>query len=586
MHPDSLLHYAGMAYDNAVKTKDKAEQVRSKYYQSVAITTKGLVDSSLRIAAECIEALTTEVRDLAMLARVYNQMGRCYIRQNSYNDAIEMGYKTIEMAEKAQHIFLQVKGKTLIGWAYMEMGQNDLSLAWHLKALKTTPDTAVLNRYEHLYANLALNYAISNNRDSAFYYIEMAIQQARIHEHLFALANSLAIRSQLYIDGGEARKAELSLQEAIDIRKTIGDPFFIVSDLSQLGLFYAHNKMPDKGIAICLEGISIAKRYALDTKLLFLYTSLGENYKAAGNDSMYARTLEQIVALKDTVFKKNSAEELAQVQTRYEMEKKENLIIRQQLEITRQSYFFYALLALAFFAVLIAWRLFREYKRKQKIKISRMQEDVKNRSLVAVQKAGENERRRIAADLHDNLGAYAASIAANADQLSLNNNDHANQLLLKELKGSSQAIVSQLIDTIWALKRDNLSLTAISDRIKVFIQRMRPSYPGISLEVIENIRQDVQMAAPHAFNLYQIAQEGLFNAVKHSDAKAIIVFIDSDAGWQIRIVDDGKGITKQDEFLGSGNGLFNMENRARECGWKIQWLKNEPTGTIVAVGVL
>ena len=212
-----------------------------------------------------------------------------------------------------------------------------------------------------------------------------------------------------------------------------------------------------------------------------------------------------------------------------------------------------------------------------------MQEEEKQRSEIAVLKAGELERKRIAADLHDNLGAYAASIASNLDQIDLKNYDEKDNILLQELRNNSQAIVSQLIDTIWVLKKDSLSLTAISDRIKVFLQRINASYPKINMEVLEKIQSDKVMPAAQAFHLFQIMQEGLNNAVKHSGAENIRIIIESDKLWKVTIEDDGKGIDTSGLTSTSGNGIFNMKNRCKESGCDIQWLPGLPHGCKVVV---
>ena len=583
MHPDTLLAYAKMAKQTAINERNLHDEVRARYYECMAHTTKGEIDSSLKIANKCAAILSGKVNDPVLLTNIYNQMGRCYMRRSNYNEAIKMGYKTFSEAEKNGDILLEIKGKTLIGWAYLEMGQFTTALSWHLKALHTTSDTILLEKYGILFANLALNYINLEKKDSAFYYIDKAVEFSRKHENLFALSNSLAIESQLYIRVGEPGSAETLLKEVVGIRKLIGDPFYIVSDMSQLGLYYAHYGMPEKGIAVCNEGIAIAKQYKLDNKLLFLYNSLGENYKAAGDKVNYGEVLERIITLKDSIFQKNSAQSLAEIQTKYELQKKENLIILQKLEITRQHYFLYGLLILAIFSILLSWLLFRAYKKRQQIKLEQMQEEERLQSALAVLKAGETERKRIAADLHDNLGAYAASIASNLDNISLRQKDENDDGALRELRNNSQAIVSQLIDTIWVLKKENLSLTAISDRIKIFMQRIRRGYPNINMEVIENISSDILMPAPKAFHLYQVVQEGLTNALKHSSGQNIRVYVESGAQWKITISDDGKGIATENNEWNDGNGLEIMENRCKQAGWEIKWIQNIPTGTNVII---
>jgi signal transduction histidine kinase len=201
----------------------------------------------------------------------------------------------------------------------------------------------------------------------------------------------------------------------------------------------------------------------------------------------------------------------------------------------------------------------------------------------AIAEAEEKERRRIAADLHDNLGAYAASIAANVDHISLQSGNESN-FSLQELRNNSQAIVSQLSDTIWALKKDALSLTAISDRLKVFIQQIQPGYPHISFDVTEDIETDFLLPPSQAFHLFRIMQEAINNAVRHSGCTNVSVLIESAGQWKISIKDDGKGIAQNNTVKTGGNGIGNMKSRAHDAGWNIEWLRNGAGGTSVAIG--
>ena len=580
LHPDTLMSYAETAKLIANQQNNLHDEVQAMYYECGALTTKGLIDSSLNLANTCLEILNSKVNDPSLVSNLLNQKGRCYVRKNEYKEAINMGYQTIAMAEKNNDMLMQVKGKTLIGWAYLEMDQLKDALSWHLKALNTTNDTLLLEKYAILFANLATNYNGLGKTDSAFYYINKGITYSRKHENLFALSNSLAIESELYVKSGQAKLSEPILKEVVAIRKIIGDPFYIASDMSQLGFYYAHYGQPEKGVAICNEGIAIAKQYKLDTKLFFLYGSLADNYKAMGNLPKYAEVLEDIIALKDSVYQKNSAVALAEMQTKYDLQKKETLIIQQKLDIQRKNYLFYGTLLLLFFAAFISWLLFREYKRREKIKLQKMQEDERISSVIAVTKAEENERKRIAADLHDNLGAYAAAIASNIDQAGIHSD---NQPALNELKMNAHSIVSQLNDTIWVLKKDNLSLTAISDRIKIFIQRIRASYPQINIDVIEHINADLLLPPAQAFNLYQVSKEAISNALKHSKASNVRVYFESEKKWKITISDDGVGISSINKKMGSGNGLINMKTRSKEAGWSIDWQQQEPNGTSVVI---
>lgn len=584
LNPDSLMWYAEMAKLLAAKQSNLHDEVEAMYYYSYALTNKGKIDSSLNVANRCLEILKTDVNDPVLRVKLLNQKGRCYMRKNQYKDAIDMGYQVISGAEKHRDTLLQMMGKTLVGWAYLEMGQQREALSWHIKAFETTKNQILLEKYSILFANLSINYRNLGKIDSAFYFINRAVSYSRKHQNLFALSNSLAIQAQLFVRSGESNLAEKALEETVAIRKLIGDPFYIVSDMSQLGLYYAHNGQPEKGIAICKEGIAIANEYKIETKLFFLYATLAENYKASGDHAKHAETLAKIISLKDSVYEKNSAVALAEMQTKYKLQKKENANIQLELDLTKKNYLLYGSIVLSALAALSGYLIFRNYRRKQKMKMELALADEKRQAEKAITEAEEKERKRIAADLHDNLGAYAASIASNLDNIAVTNDRPENAIPLQELRNNSQAIVSQLNDTIWALKKETLSLTAISDRIKIFVQRIQPSYPDVLIDIRENIFTDFRLQPIQAFHLYRIVQEAINNALRHSGCKQVEVDIMANRAWYVMIQDDGKGMeNRKIRTSKTGNGLSNMEARAFEAGWEIRWKADAGKGTKVII---
>ena len=134
------MAYVQNAKALALTNNNLHDEVKAMYFESFALTTKGLIDSSLSIANQCLNILSHKINDSQLKANVQNQKGRCYMRKNQYKEAIDRGYQVIDEAEKIKDTILQMKGKTLIGWAYLEMGQLKEALNWHLKALNTTAE--------------------------------------------------------------------------------------------------------------------------------------------------------------------------------------------------------------------------------------------------------------------------------------------------------------------------------------------------------------------------------------------------------------------------------------------------------------
>jgi two-component system, NarL family, sensor kinase len=380
----------------------------------------------------------------------------------------------------------------------------------------------------------------------------------------------------------------------ISVRKLLNDGEMWTDDNMALINLYIEANEVDKAIDFCNKQLISGDLYQrTDTARVFVndigqkllyYEALARCYKIKGDQVAYQHMLEQIIQAKDSFYTVRTEKAIAEVQTKYDVEQKENTIMHQKVTIAQKNIQMLFSLLLLLVIAAVAMFLFRNYRQKQKNKVTAAIEKEKELSLLAVADAEENERKRIAADLHDNLGAFAASIASNLDLFNVGDFDDRYKTALQELNKNSQSIVSQLGDTIWALNPDNLTLTAISDRIKVFLSQLGKSYSGIDMVVLENINNDTELKSTHAFHLFRIIQEAVTNAVKHSRTKRLEIIFEEISGWKVEIKDFGKGTSGENEVKKSeGNGLRNMRARADMVGWEITWSNNTPGGTVVTI---
>jgi len=580
LHPDTLFVYVQQAKMLSAGSKNLEYSALSAYYEALYNSKKGRIDTAMIIVDRNIA--DEQVMAMPVVANKFRLAKTgLLVRQNRLKEAMENALFLLHEGEKNNAAEDQIKAQIQIGWIYLELNQNPDALKWFFKALATNqqgraaPEPSVLN------SNIAAVYNNMKKNDSAIIFISKAIQQATIEQDLSFLCNSYYIYSDICLDLGNTALAEELLKKGVGIRKKIGDPFYTIADLAQLGKFYASINQYDKGIAAIKEGIAVAKENRITAKQLFLYTMLAENYKAANDLANYSTTLAAIVDLKDTLYSQNSAEAMSELQTKYEVQQKENTIIQQRFDLVQKTYWIYAAIGLLLFGGILWYINVKNNKRKQEQKMALALLEEKRLSEKAISAAQEKERKRIAADLHDNLGAYAAAISSNVDHIS---NDQKNEnKVYEELKGNAQAIVSQLNDTIWVLTREELALIAISDRLKVFIQRLHNSYPDVRIDVNEKIATDHSLAPIQAFHLFKILQEAIINALKHSKCSEVLITIESNTHWKISINDNGNGLTEATKPATGGNGLHNMKNRAKESGWQIAWKVNEPLGTSVII---
>lgn len=578
LNADSLYRYATEAKTLSERLHINTGVLWADYYTAISVEKRGLLDSALKLANKHVGAIKAAPGLQDIRRRFLYLKGTALLRNNDYENALAVFFDVLNKAEYSNDIYNQIAARGAIGWDFMEMNRPQDALEWFYKTLATTNDPAYERYLIPTYINLSAVYGQLERYDSVEHYVNLAISNARKYETLTFLCNALNIKGELYTYLKKNDLAEASLTEALAIRRQIGDPFYLAADLSQLSSYFTQQNKPDKAITSAKEGIDTALRYHITSKLPILYLALAQAYNAKGDLQNYSATITKYIAWEDSLYQTSTSEAVAELETKYNVQKKENTIIKQQLELVKRSYMLAGSIVLIFLIFITGLLLFRGYRKREKLKLDQMIEKEKLMSLRAIKDAEENERRRIAADLHDNLGAYAASITYNLESFTRDSAKKGDRL--KELRTNAEAMVAELSDTIWALKPETLRLTAISDRMKVFIQKIDKTYPHINIEVREEIEKDILLPPSHGFHLLRILQEAVNNAVKHSACSEVIVSLRSRETWDICVADNGVWLKPGGQT--EGNGIFNMKKRAEMCGWDIEW-NAQKEGTEVCI---
>ena len=581
---DSLYMYASFAKKVAYGENDITGVALAESYLTNCLIKKALLDSALQVCSNFLEKLRYIDENSKPYIRFSLLKGQVLIRMSRYREALEQLFKLLGEAEIHRDLQTQQAAMTNIGWVKMEMGQNSEALKWFYDALnKRVKNSEVTESIA--YINMAAIYNNLKNRDSAEYYIKKAIAICRSHEDLQFLANALAVEASIFIDMQRVDLAEAPLAEAVNTRKLIGEPFYIVSDMTELGSYYAQNKQPEKGIVICREGIAIAEKNKLDSKLIILYEALAENYKIAGNSAKFEETLLKIISLKDSLYKKNSAEALAELQTKYDVQRQRNKIIQQNYDLARENYFFVGAVILLCIVSVFSFTLFRFYRKKQQLRLQIIHVENKRKNDIAVATAKEGERKRIAAELHDNLGGQMSYISSNMDfilnaPVRLSPEDKL--IRLNKINQTAKDTIADLRDTIWSINKEIIDFDELTDKLKLYMQHQLAHRPDLQLEVREDIHDQPELSSVEALNIYRIFQEAINNVIKYADSGNVILSINTndEVKYNISLADEGKGFDIHETFSGH-YGLGNMHERAKQIDADLIITSQKNRGTTI-----
>ena len=193
------------------------------------------------------------------------------------------------------------------------------------------------------------------------------------------------------------------------------------------------------------------------------------------------------------------------------------------------------------------------------------------------------ERMRISSDLHDEIGSTLSSILLVSDYAK-NKPEMAGEVL-GEIAGSSQQMIEDMNDIIWAINPHNDNFQKIVDRLHTYAFNMTQSK-----NVVLDFRNDaslgdVNLSMEERKNLYLICKEAANNAMKYSNCQTLTVHLLKEKRVLVaRVSDDGSGFDTLSLGEGRGeakNGLRNMRRRAESMGASLDIKSSAGSGTEV-----
>ncbi len=216
-------------------------------------------------------------------------------------------------------------------------------------------------------------------------------------------------------------------------------------------------------------------------------------------------------------------------------------------------------------------------------------EEIRTRLLEQVITAQEDERKRIARELHDETSQALTSLMVGLRVLEQRPDLAGTREALADLRALTSKTLDAVHDLALQLRPsvlDDLGLVPATDRLVAEFQQGH----GIEVAFETNLRTGPRLPAPLETALYRIAQEALTNVVRHARAQSMSVLLEARRGSVTLIVeDDGRGFDVASRLAEAGDdrclGVFGMRERATLLGGSLTIESTPGSGTTVFVGV-
>jgi two-component system NarL family sensor kinase len=277
------------------------------------------------------------------------------------------------------------------------------------------------------------------------------------------------------------------------------------------------------------------------------------------------------------------------LEAKYETEKKEAQIKLQQASIKQKNTLNYILISSAGGLLIISLLSYRNYRNRQKLQQQRISELETEKQLLATQsllKGQEDERSRLAKDLHDGLGGLLSGVKLQLGAMKGN-------LILSEEHGHAfNNALNKLDDSISEMRRvahnmmpEALINLGLEQALNDYCDGLSASQPFTINCEFYGLEQ--RMEPSIEIVVYRIVQELLNNAVKHANATIILAqVIRRENNLAITIEDNGKGFdTAQLDKMRTA-GLRNIYSRVNYLHGQIDIQSVPDKGTSVHIDCL
>ncbi len=556
--------------------------------------------------------------------------------QSSYDSVLYYNKILLDIAKKNKDTFNIGVALFNIGEAYKFMSDYENGLQYTLEGVNMLQGKGYTNIESNLYGGLQGTYLMLKQYDKAIDYGAKAIEAGRKLADKNSLVSSLTNQANSYTEVGKFAEAKQLYNEAISISREIGNTsieamdyegladialkenqvelikhyaekslllhsetqnnFGIMAAKQALAVYHLRTNSFDAARRLALEALKITTdENFLEGKAEVLSTLSAISF--ASHDFVNAfRYGNESKKASENIFTEAVAQKDAQMRIKYETEKKDNQLKLQQATIQQKNTLNYILIGSAAALLIISLLSYRNYRHKQRLqqqRITELETEKKLTATEAVLKGEEQERTRLAKDLHDGLGGMLSGIKYSFQTMK------GNLIMTPENQQAFERSMDMLDSSIKEMRRVAHNMmpealvefgldTALKDFCNDINQSgaLRVTYQSIGLK---NVDIDQTMA----ITIYRIVQELINNTMKHAAAKTAIVQVTrTDASISITVEDDGKGFdpiilkdkrARPDDPVGRGIGWSNIQSRVEYLKGKLDVQSEPGKGTSVLI---
>lgn len=537
----------------------------------------------------------TETKSISaknQLAAIYNTYGVIYQQKQLYDSATGMYLHVVKLCDETGNHNRKTFAFFNLSILYSFINdtlKTDRYARLAIAESKLTGDTALV-----LITSLALlnSFANYHNYDSILPYARPALALATQKNDLYSQAKILLIIGDYYKEKKTMQdSAHVYFQQALRLAREIKSPYDESIALFEIGNAFIFQKEYETAISYLEQALKIEDAEELLQFKTETLKSLSEAEAKSGYIDKAYLHLQEYVILNDSLTKKTNEKVVQTLEIKYQLQNKESTIALQKADIKQKNIINYILFgtAVALLVIfLLAFYNFRHRHKLQQTKIYELETEKHLSATEAVLKGEEQERTRLAKDLHDGLGGMLSGI-----KYSLSNMKE-NLIMTHDNAQAFERSIDMLDSSIKEMRRvahnmmpEVLVKYGLNIALKEYCCEIENSgVINASYQFVGRENTDPEQTA--AVAIYRIVQELVNNAIKHAAARNVLVqlhIFETEKQLTITVEDDGKGFDTLTLNNATGIGWRNIQNRVEFLKGKADISSAPGKGTSVLIEI-
>lgn len=542
-------------------------------------------DTAIALYGKAME-IRKKMGDNLGIARLYNKIGIIYQKQAIFDKALENQFAALQL-------FKQLKNDIGISYSLNNIGIVNQNLGHYAEAANYQLQSIAIKEkigdrlgLAGSYVNVGNCYHLDGKSDTAIIYFKKAVAMMRAEGDKEYLANALNNMGTSFIELKQYDSALVVVKESFGLREALQDSKGMASCLNNLADAYIYKKQYDSAEAALQKGITITENAVnCRSERNMLYKTYSKLHETKG-DLAQALAMHKLYADgKDSLFNDKVSESFAALETKYKTLEKEKKIQEQDFALAKKNYWIAGAVGLLLLASLLGYSYYRRFKLKKEKQMQQAIMKQQDLATKAVIEAEENERKRIAGDLHDGVGQMMSAAKMNLSAFE----DRIQFATTEDKLGYEKliALVDESCKEVRAVSHNmmpNALLKAgLASAVKEFIDKIDSRVLKVNLYsegLNERLDGNVETV------LYRVIQECVNNVIKHSGANQLEISLVKDAdGIAVTIEDNGKGFDTTQKSKFEGIGLKNIKTRIEYLKGTVDFDSSPGQGTLVAIHV-